>query len=489
MYTQKDDTNIYEHPMVQLLGLDANQEEYLKPMLLGNESKVEVTIGDLHANFMKLLHILIQEGIAYNISPENYRNLRQIYLKQPDSISEDDLMVFKNIINGLQFNTSIFVRFIGDVFADRGQNDLFTLLFFKKMHSEQVQYEILFSNHDLEFFIAIHSTKSRINFVHVKPLLIAQSETYAQSLVNLQLLLQKGQVTQEEICDISVKAIEPHVKICSYSQGLGQIAIYSHAPIGLESLEAIAHYYKLDYSDNAPLELTQFIDSINAHFQKSFFQDPVLAVSESQDSPLLRFAWKRDYEDLIRPEEHHGYRLLFVHGHDHSNEQQNTLPNIVNLDNVLGKTVHLSNGTLVLCVTPTLDKQLIDILRANIIDVMRDSFKTQRDIHVVIDTYKTALNDVEALFKRTSDVGVLNQDQKNILNSGLLQMKSIVLGHDVGVSFNIICGAANALIKAFRAQELLPNPVKQHRKRPRDPNDENSHPNTPEQQVMKAQKP
>jgi hypothetical protein len=159
---------------------------------------------------------------------------------------------------------------------------------------------------------------------------------------------------------------------------------------------------------------------------------------------------------------------------------QDALPNIVNLDNVLGKTVHHNIGELVLCVTPTLDKQLIDILRTNIIDVMRDSLKTQRGIHVVIDTYKTALNDVEALLKRTSDLGVLNQNQHIILNSGLRQMQSITLGIDSSLCFNTICVAANALVKAFRAQEPLPNG-----KRGRD---ENMSPNTDEPE-NKAQKP
>ena len=155
----------------------------------------------------------------------------------------------------------------------------------------------------------------------------------------------------------------------------------------------------------------------------------------------------------------------------------------------MGKTVDLSKGELVLCVTPTLDTQLIDILRTNIIDVMRDSLKTQRDIHVVIHTYKTALKDVESFFKHTSNLRILNQNQKNILNRGLLQMKSITLGIDPSLSFNTICEAANALVKAFRAQEPLPNPVEQHRKRSRDASKENIDPNTPDdEQGKKASK-
>lgn len=107
----------------------------------------QITIGDLHGNALKLLHLLIQEGI-FLMTPAQYQEFVMLYQIPADEISIAQLEKLENLIKNLQTpHPEIFIRLIGDERFDRGNNDYFIDLILKKMHNSHISYEILLSNH------------------------------------------------------------------------------------------------------------------------------------------------------------------------------------------------------------------------------------------------------------------------------------------------------------------------------------------------------
>lgn len=112
-----------------------------------NIEKTEITIGDLHANALKFIHLLVREGIFF-ITPDNYEKFKTLYVIPAELIEAHELKQLQNIIEGMEVRqTHIFVRLIGDERSDRGNNDWYIDLILKKMNSCNIQYEIILSNH------------------------------------------------------------------------------------------------------------------------------------------------------------------------------------------------------------------------------------------------------------------------------------------------------------------------------------------------------
>ena len=84
-----------------------------------------VTFGDMHGNTMKLLWNLIQEGVI-KIGSQEFDQMWKAY-------RENDVETFISLIDRIEVvRPDLKVRLIGDVFADRGQNDYFTLKVLEK---------------------------------------------------------------------------------------------------------------------------------------------------------------------------------------------------------------------------------------------------------------------------------------------------------------------------------------------------------------------
>jgi hypothetical protein len=300
----------------------------------------EVTIGDLHGNMLKLLFLLIKQGIATNLSAEDYDKLVAIYTKQTDDLTAEDLLAFNGLLDQIIFNPGTMVRLIGDELADRGSNDYFTLKLIEKLQENQVPVEILLSNHGVEF---VEAYEIHQNF-HA-PMLC---QGHAESMEALQQLVGKGLVLRDEILSIAHKAYKPTLRVLSYTlhEDPSLITLYSHAGIGLNSIQELAAKLDLPYHDGTANELAQTIDQINGKFQRhvqdntvhTLYQREVMYAGYSGDylknAPVEFVMWNRHYDDLERPELHSGYRVEFVHGHDSGDMTQS---NIYNLDNNLGK--------------------------------------------------------------------------------------------------------------------------------------------------------
>lgn len=144
---------------------------------------------------------------------------------------------------------------------------------------------------------------------------------------------------------------KPALRALSYSlnEDLSEITIYSHAGIGLETIEKLAKNLGVPYLDNSAKELASTIDNINRVFQgyastntlnKLYSRETMTAAYKCSreyviDSPIEFIMMNRNYDVLNRPATHSGYRINFVHGHEISDL---TKENIYNLDDDLGKS-------------------------------------------------------------------------------------------------------------------------------------------------------
>lgn len=310
---------------------------------------VQITIGDLHANTMKFIYTLVRHGIITDITDENYDDLVSIYLKDIDELDKNDLERYAQIISSLKFNNSVFIRLLGDELSDRGSNDYFTLLLIRKMHEENLKMEITISNHAIEFVNA-YETKRKFFPSTLE-------SHFVQSMVNMQILMAKKLITRAEVLAIIKNNYKPYLKAVSYSlsEDNNEITLYSHAPIDMRAIRALAKKFALTFEDYSAVVLAKTIDAINVAYQSHVVKNTVHTLFDSQVmedgyyvrsfsplyNPIEYITWNRDIEHLDQRDSHKGYKIFYAHGHD---SQVSENKNVFNLDNQLGKTADLYLG-------------------------------------------------------------------------------------------------------------------------------------------------
>lgn len=325
----REEVDIYVKPEIHDTGLDGNL--------------AEVTVGDLHGNMIKLLYFLVRYGIA-NISVEDYEKLVKIYQTPLENIDKECLIQFNTILDRIVFEKGRMIRLLGDELADRGANDYFTLKLLEKLQLNKVPVEILLSNHSVEF-IESYEKEDRFHTTMVP------YEGICHSIESLQRLVDKEVISREEVLELANVGYKPALRALSYSlnEDLSEITIYSHAGIGLETIEKLAKNLGVPYLDNSAKELASTIDNINRVFQgyastntlnKLYSRETMTAAYKCSreyviDSPIEFIMMNRNYDVLNRPATHSGYRINFVHGHEISDL---TKENIYNLDDDLGKS-------------------------------------------------------------------------------------------------------------------------------------------------------
>jgi hypothetical protein len=333
------------------------------------ETTEELTLGDLHGNTLKFIYILIKEGIVY-FSKTNYHTFVHFYYSIPDLthrsyrnlnwgynvaavdqqlIHQNHISVFEGLLEKITIKDNIKkLRLIGDVLADRGKCDYFTLKLLDKLfHIEGLKIETLLSNHDVHFFDFLNNNS------------ITQWRATQQSLITLKEYLVKEKIVDDEdIKSIGRKYID-RLKLLSYTQIdelPPKLIIYTHAPIPFALIQALAEKLDVIYQDEDITALCTTIDSINQKFssdekylQNAIYQikntgkdqlktleDEKISLHRMLENPYFTLTWCRIYLPLSYYQApNSSYTLEFVHGH----VGENPVPhqNITNLDNNLGK--------------------------------------------------------------------------------------------------------------------------------------------------------
>lgn len=305
----EQDVNIYEFPHA----------------IAQYEQGMEISIGDLHGNSMKLLFVLFKHGIASGLRREEYKELSDIYIKSrdPSKLKQQDIGRFNQLLGQIRWKNGNLLRLIGDETADRGNNDYFTLKIFEAMGKNNVPFEILFSNHGLEFIRAFNG-----EIQNYKP---GVEEGQAQSLQNLQYCFRNGLIEAREVQTIIDKYYKPNLKCASCAVDNDNFLLFTHAPAGLENIRKLSGIFGVTYSDTSRKELASTIQQINAKFQAGITNK----INITYQSILFKYVWERDH-GVSRPLKSNGFEITYVHGHDSGNKKSHPT-NVVNLDNYLGK--------------------------------------------------------------------------------------------------------------------------------------------------------
>ncbi|HKY69903.1 MAG TPA: Dot/Icm T4SS effector Wip [Gammaproteobacteria bacterium] len=308
------------------------------------DETAQLTIGDLHGNALKFLFFLIKHNVFTNVEPEDYAQFVKLYHKDTEAITQDDLLLFDAFLSKIAVNNKGVIRFLGDDLADRGSNDYFTLKLFEKLHQAGANFEIILSNHSNEFIKAFEKGDD------YSPSLIFFGQS--RSLVNLNHLIERGIITKDAVDTLFWMNYLPHLKALSYTinEANNAIAIFSHAPIGLETIRSLAKKLDVPFIEDTLLNLATTIDNINIAFANGYIQtktishllnddvivhDPNFQNIDYDEDPFLFSAWNRNYDKIERPREHNGYTLKFIHGHDSTDP---IIPHArYDLDNDLGK--------------------------------------------------------------------------------------------------------------------------------------------------------
>lgn len=292
------------------------------PAVLPERAK-HISIGDLHGNTLKFIYTLIEEGVL-SFDESRYEEIKDIYSTPVNELIKEQLDRFEELISQAQVNNQTAITLIGDELADRGSNDYFTLLLLKKLRQSNVTIDILLSNHSVEFI----RDYERPNFTGVASLGYGQG----QSLNNMYSLISSGLIDESDVRQIVEESYKPMLKAINYSlSDDGQFTIYTHAPVGLETIESLAKKWGIEYKDHSTRALAHTIDQINEKMQELSSNKQLAAQVDREmeeggenpserpvsaaNSPLARLVWNRFADDTLKTKTSTGQRINFVHGH------------------------------------------------------------------------------------------------------------------------------------------------------------------------------
>jgi hypothetical protein len=316
-------------------------------------TNIEVTIGDLHGNALKLMNFLIRNDVL-KLSKEDYKLFVSIYQKTPTELSKRDLDIFNVILNSAELNKQHKLRFLGDDLCDRGMNDYYTLRLYKAMDIAGVPFEIVLSNHN-HFFISAYE-KPEQSFLE-SPDGRGDNLHLFQSMLNMGRIIEKGLINKQEVLDIIQNNYLKHLALPGYTlnQDKNEITLYTHAPIDLAILASLAKDLNVPYNETSLHELGKSLDGINNQIKQWIIGNTLnahykelneLHKTSNTLSPLTQILWNRNYSILNRDEKPHSkaYTINYVHGHD-------SMPNVFDLDNLLGKSLSLFKGPYAIHIT------------------------------------------------------------------------------------------------------------------------------------------
>lgn len=264
----------------------------------GKNENLELTLGSLHSNAMKLIYFLVFNGVM-NILKEDYERLAEICQKPYKELTNLDLNDFQNILNRSTFNKAACLRFIGNVLVDQSINTFFTLLVLKNLNLAKVPFEILFPKHD------------------------EITDDTKNDSISPEQPSQLQDATRSHALGIIDSHYKPNLKALSYtlSEDKKEIIIYyGHAltPIGLATIQKISAELKVKYQDETAEDLAKTIDNINKTFKKG--KKPTSYTFDNAIDPNV----------INCPNQHNGYVITFVHAGTPEGAPQT---NVINLDN------------------------------------------------------------------------------------------------------------------------------------------------------------
>lgn len=238
----------------------------------------EITIGDMHAHALKMLQFLIVTDIL-QVPQEFYPEIVNIY-RRGGSLNRQGKERFREIIlekSKVRKVDGMLVRFLGDLIADRGENDYFILIILQALRNAGVPVDIILSNHDLQH-IKDYEAGTLTSDDERSPLppdkiregaWLPEDKTYVSKYKSVltwkfaNSLYAYGRFIKDPENQFSVADAERlletaylaqlNIVSCRVEEKSGEksrakVHIFSHAPTDINDIAFLAHYFKVDAS-------------------------------------------------------------------------------------------------------------------------------------------------------------------------------------------------------------------------------------------------
>lgn len=257
---EQDECDLTQYPQIVssfIKGLREGREE-----ILDEHDNDEVTAGDLHGNALYFLHFLIKYRVI-ELDKKAYLKFVKIYQKPASEMRKADFDVFDSLLTLAKVNNNKKVRLLGDILADRGKNDYFTLKLIELLDKGGADLSILLSNHDAEFMLNIELNGG------LKPPFKEKMmrRDFAKSIEGLVNSIAKGDLDQGYCESLYRQHFLPHVKAIDYcfeSAGEGyKPQLFTHAPVDLNLMAKAAAELDVPFDSTTDERLKVSIDEVN----------------------------------------------------------------------------------------------------------------------------------------------------------------------------------------------------------------------------------
>ncbi len=333
----------------------------------------EITIGDVHANNLYLLHLFLRFGIVSGINQAEYQELVAIYqlgYHEFATKGQQNRDRFNEILKNenVKWRNTLKVRLLGDEKFDRGKSDGEMDIVLRLAYDNGVLSTINASNHTEEYIYACEKNTFSSGSGRPSARAVILEDLHAQSAVmGLDLELQYGITTVEEVLDNYEIIYLSCLELISYTLDEENriLTIFSHAGIGIKEIIHLAKkfYEKFDQTHEG-LTFLEILNMIQTKFHEHVIAKTVHTLYDKgklnkfyyskklscEEAPVEFILWNRNYAGLQRPAQLddfsidgyediqwakglEGYTINWVHGHDKSEISRE---NIYNLDTLLG---------------------------------------------------------------------------------------------------------------------------------------------------------
>ena len=351
--------------------LEANLRVY--PFEGGSEIDFLV-IGDLHANPMKALWILIHYGVIKLKDPyEHWKELWSIYLTPVDEVNISSLERFLEILMETTVDREAVaeILFLGDMIADRGENDIYMFMVLSVLHQDKVPYNILMSNHDWEAIVHFDNPKNYEDALTKMP------PEISRSMLNRRILEDKFPLMRDFSRGLYLKYYQPNLKLYAYSRPGSDVNIlYSHAPILSELIEMQSIKFLRQEPEHFS-DIVELVDKLNRYLLHHLTSSRIFEWSNL----IWDTVWNRNYTkksvDFLKR-----MNCLNVHGHDMPSKTQDCF---LSLDSMIGKP-KIDRGPLLLLQLPA--PMMEESLSEKSLGLTQHSFLSEADASSSLATDK-----------------------------------------------------------------------------------------------------
>lgn len=357
-----------------------------------------ITTGDAHASTLKVLAFLIENSVLkLNQGAAEYDRLRELYEREiiPGETTTDELDEildsFCDIIESAKTGEIGLIRFIGDLMADRGNNDLLTLIILEHLLDRFIPIKNHFSNHDMIFVSLVESGEifdkeiRWTGFDRVQPFQM-------RSLIGLRMYLLTGIIDKPRFEQLYRK-YRSTLCLFSYIEGENENDLYfiTHAASGIECIYEVFKLFYDDFSKTGLLLELGFPDNKSLHedFIENCPRDKLITIMNAlenifstknigalikremrlmsdvfkferfptdipQELPIFRLCWNRSSAHIKKSKV---INIINIHGHDLQTET-------ISLDNYLAKAA--KGGVTYPGLVETLSPEMLDAYRYGI---------------------------------------------------------------------------------------------------------------------------